>query len=310
MTTAADDLNNTYGNPSLIGRKSIDNVSTSSSTKTVPCHVNNSNKSEKIESEKNDDKVLIEITADDIMNEHHFLTLEESKEILVYKSGVYVTGGDTLIEKLSEEKLGYKLKNHSLSEIKGYIKRRTYRSIKEVDKDINVINLQNGLYDINKNELKLHSPSYYSINQKPIFYNPTVKPKLFGKFLSQVLYSHDIRTAIEIMGYTFFRDCPFEHFFKLHGYGANGKSVFTGLLTKIHGIANVSNVSFLSLISEKFALADLEFKDINIDTETFKCHDKGYIYAKKIDRWQKATYKDREKISARIRYLYICQAIF
>ncbi len=167
------------------------------------------------------------------MNEHYFLTLEESKEILVYQKGVYVTGGDTLIEKLSEEKIGYKLKNHSLSEIKGHIKRRTYKSIKEFDKDTKIINLQNGLYDIFKNELKPHSPNYYLINQKPIIYNSKAKPKLFGKFLSQVLYSHDVRTVIEIMGYTFLRDCPFEHFFKLHGYGANGKSVFTVLCCMI-----------------------------------------------------------------------------
>src|SRR6185437_306209 len=245
-----DNIGKASGNPSLVGRKSIDNISTSSSTQTVPCYVNNNSKNGKIESENNDDKVLIETTADAIMNEHHFLTLEESKETLVYQKGVYVTGGDILIEKLSEEKLGYKLKNHSLSEIKGHIKRRTYKSIKELDKDINIINLQNGLYDINKNELKPHSPSYYSINQKPISYNPTAKPKLFGMFLSQVLYDHDVRTAIEIMSYTFYRDCPFEHFFKLHGYGANGKSVFTGLLTKIHGEKNASNVSFLSLISD------------------------------------------------------------
>jgi putative DNA primase/helicase len=93
------------------------------------------------------------------------------------------------------------------------------------------------------------------------------KPKLFGKFLSQVLYHSEIRTAIEAAVYTFWRDCPFEHYFKLHGQGANGKSVFTGLLTKLHGERNVSNVSLLSLTNNQFALSDLEFKDVNIDTE-------------------------------------------
>ncbi len=147
----ANDLGNAYVNPSLIGKKSINNKShILPSTKTAYCY-DNSNKNEKIESEEYDDKVLIEITANAIMNEYYFLTLEESKEIMVYQNGVYVTGGDTLIEKLSEEKLGYKLKNHSLSEIKGHIKRRIYKSIKELDKDINIINLKNGLCHIIKN---------------------------------------------------------------------------------------------------------------------------------------------------------------
>lgn len=60
---------------------------------------------------------------------------------------------------------------------------------------------------------------------------------------------------------------PKEHYFILIGVGANGKSVHTGLLTNLHGFKNVSNVSLKSLINDRFALADLENKDVNIDTE-------------------------------------------
>ncbi len=55
------------------------------------------------------------------------------------------------------------------------------------------------------------------------------------------------------MAYTFYRDCPYEHFFKIHGRGANAKSVFTGLLTGLHSEKNVSNVSLLSLTDNRFA---------------------------------------------------------
>ncbi len=216
---------------------------------------------------ENEEETAIEQTVKEIMNRYHFLTIEESKEIWVYRDGVYVYGGDILIEKLSQEILGFKLSNYILLEIKGHIKRQTYKSKNEIDDDLNIINLQNGLYDITRNELKPHSPDYYSIVQKPIFYDPSAKSKLFGKFLSQVLYATEIRTAIEVMAYTFYRDCPYEHFFKLHGYGANGKSVFTGLLTRLHGERNVSNVSLSSLIDNRFALSDLDHKDINVDTE-------------------------------------------
>ncbi len=248
---------------------------------------------------------LVELAAEEIMSSHDFLTFEESKDILYYRNGVYVPGGETIIEKQSEEMLKYALKNKDIEEIKGHIRRQTYRSRKEIDSDINIINLRNGLYDINKNELRPHSPSYYSINQKPIVYDPKAKPKMFGNFLSQVLYQTEIRTAIEVMAYTFYRDCPFEHFFKLFGYGANGKSVFTGLLTKLHGERNVSNVSLTSLIDNRFAAADLEFKDVNIDAELSAAVIKDTSLLKKLTGGRKQPIRIEQKYKqAYDTYLY------
>lgn len=210
---------------------------------------------------------LIEEATEHIFQNYHFLTLEETKEILYYQKGVYVPGGEIIIEKEAENIFGYDLANKHLSEIKGHIIRKTYHRREELDADINIINLQNGLYDISKDKLNPHTPNYLSVNQKPIVFNPSMKPKLFGKFLKDVLYSGEIRTAVEAMAYTFYRDTPFEYFFKLFGYGSNGKSVFTGLLTKLHDDKNISNVSISALLENRFSLADLEFKDVNIDTE-------------------------------------------
>jgi putative DNA primase/helicase len=201
------------------------------------------------------------------LENYHFITHEETKELYYYKDGVYVLGGDIVIEKEAEKLFGYSLSNRDLSEIKGHIMRKTFCKRTELDKDINIINLKNGLYRIDTNELKKHSPSYLSINQKPIVYDPKAKSKLFGKFLRQVLYPSEIRTAVEAMAYTFYRDTPFEHLFILYGEGGNGKSVFTGLLTALHGEQNVSNVPLSAITSNTFALSDLEFKDVNVDTE-------------------------------------------
>ena len=146
---------------------------------------------------------LIEHATEMILENYRFLTLEESKEILYYQNGVYVPGGEILIEKESENIFGYKLANKHLTEIKGHIIRKTYRKRVELDSDLDIINLQNGLYSISKNELMPHTPDYLSINQKPIVYDPNAKPKFFGKFLKDVLYPDEIRTAIEAMAYTF-----------------------------------------------------------------------------------------------------------
>lgn len=209
----------------------------------------------------------IKIISESILTKYNFVTLEETKEILYYENGVYKYGGEILIEKEAETIAGYHLCNHDLREITSHIMRRTYHKRIELDSNGYLINVSNGLYNWKENKLYPHSPDYISTKQKPIFYDPKAKPKLFGKFLAQVLYPGNIRTGIESMAYTFLNDCPFEYFFVLLGEGSNGKSVFTGILTALHSASNVSNVSIKSLLENNFALADLEFKDVNIDEE-------------------------------------------
>lgn len=222
---------------------------------------------DQVESDEKEDTGLIEQASETIMRKHRLLTIEDSKEILYYSDGVYIGGGDILIEKEAESMFDYRLSTKAVAEIKGHIMRQTYHKRSEFDSDLNIINLKDGLYDILSGEFKPHTADYFSINQTPIPFNSKAKPTVFGKYLSEVLYPAEIRTAVEIMAYTFYRDNPFEVINILFGYGANGKSVFTGVLTALHGIRNVSNVPLSAIVKNPFALSDLENKDVNIDTE-------------------------------------------
>ena len=211
---------------------------------------------------------LIENATDQIMSKYRFLTNEHTKEILFYNNnGVYVQGGEILIEKELESIFGFELRGADISEIKGHIIRKSYVKREKFDSNLDIINLKNGLYNMRTGKLEPHSPDYYSLNQKPFPFNPKARPKYFIKFLKDVLYTEDILTAIDIIAYTFLRYSPQEYYFILIGIGANGKSVYTGLLTNLHGLKNGSNVSLTSLVNNRFALADLENKDVNIDTE-------------------------------------------
>ncbi len=213
------------------------------------------------------DRITIKQATEQLMNKYHFLTIEESKDILFYENGVYKKGGDIIIEKELELMYGYSLKASHISSIKGHIIRRTYIKSNEFDKDLNIVNLRNGLFHIKLNILQPHSHKYPSLNQKNIIYDPNAKPKLFGKFLQQVLHPKDIRTAIDMFAYTFLRTNPYELICILLGIGANGKNVFTGMITSLHGSENVSYISLKSILENQFALAGLENKDVNIDTE-------------------------------------------
>jgi putative DNA primase/helicase len=209
---------------------------------------------------------LIKSTSEQIKNKYRFAALP-SKELLYYNNGVYTKEGEIIIEKESEAICGYSLLNRALAEIKGHIIRSCYRDIDDFDNDLNIINMKNGLYNIQTGEFREHSPDYLSAIQIPVNYNPKAKPKLFGKFLNEVMYPTEIRTAVEAMAYTFLRDNPYEIINILFGYGGNGKSVFTGVLTSMHGEQNVSNVPLRAMINNPYALSDLEGKSVNIDTE-------------------------------------------
>jgi putative DNA primase/helicase len=212
------------------------------------------------------DKIIRE-TAEHILSKHHIVTVVETDEMLYYKHGVYVPGAEAIIEEECEAMFEYDMSNHLVEEIKGHIKRKTHRNRDEFDSDLYVINFKNCLYHIKYNAIRDHTPEYLSLNQKPIPYIVSVKPKLFGKFLTEVLYPTQIRTMVELFAYTFYRANPHEIFANQFGYGSNGKSVMMATLKALHGPKNSSNIPLKHLINDKFAAADLEGKDVNVDDE-------------------------------------------
>lgn len=187
--------------------------------------------------------LLVQDASEAIMSKHRFLTIEETDDLRYWENGVYESGGEILVAKELEAGYGYELNTHSLSQIIGHIKRRTYYKREELDSDISIINMKNGLYYVQSDLLIDHTPNYLSIKQISVTYKKGVMPKLFFKFLSEILYRSDKRTVIELFGYTFHKDNPFEVITTLLGGGANGKNVLLGILTALHGIDNVSNVS-------------------------------------------------------------------
>ena len=233
---------------------------------------------------KTEKQQLIEEGTQLVMSKYRFLTIEESKDILFYddEKGVYVYGGEIVIDKELEETFGFKLRTSDITEIKNHVMRQTYTKRESFDSNLDIVNFTNGLYNLRTGKFVSHTPDYYSLNQKPFPYDPKARPKYFIKFLKEVLWTEDITTAIDIIAYTFLRYNPHELYFILIGTGANGKSVFTGLVTNLHGLKNVSNVSLTSLVTNRFALADLENKDVNIDTELSSATIKDMSILKKL----------------------------
>ena len=244
---------------------------------------NNNNTTSKTKLEKIDP---IEEAVRLLMAKHRFATIWENKEILYYDEdkGVYVKDGERLIEEEVDRTFGFDLRTAGISEVMKFIMRKTYVKMEEFDSNIYIINLKNGLYNWKTDEFLPHTPDYYSLNQIPVKYDRYARPKLFLKFLREVLYQQDIRTAVELIAYTFVRKNIFEYYFILIGIGANGKSVFIGILSNLHGKNNISNVSLKSLTNDndRFALFDMVKKTVNVDIELSNANVKDVSLLKKL----------------------------
>ena len=129
------------------------------------------------------------------------------------------------------------------------------------------------VYTIGIKEFFDHTPDYYSLNQKPIKYNPEALPRRFIKFLLEVLHFRDIRTVIELIAYTFIKTHWFQQYTIFKGEGGNGKNVLIGILSHLNGEKNTSNVPLKDIAKDRFALIDLVNKDINVDTESTSVDD-------------------------------------
>ena len=88
---------------------------------------NNTNKTSTTTT-RTDKQDLIEEATRLVMSKHRFLTIEETKDILFYDEdkGVYVMGGEILIEKELDKTFDFKLKTADITEIRNYVMRKTY----------------------------------------------------------------------------------------------------------------------------------------------------------------------------------------
>jgi putative DNA primase/helicase len=208
--------------------------------------------------------------AEALEQKYHFAGTEDTDELFYYnpKKGIYVSA-EALV-KAQLEKLQPSVITDTVNNVIHKLTRRHLYKREKFDADMNIINMQNGLYDIAAGKLRKHTYRYLSRSQIPVRYDKNARCKRFGKFLGEVVYPEQVRTVVELMAYTFLRENPFELYAILLGVGANGKSVLMYVLTKLHGQENVSPVPLATLLNNRFAKKELEGKNVNIDMEMSK----------------------------------------
>ncbi|MDG7038771.1 MAG: hypothetical protein JRN37_06420 [Nitrososphaerota archaeon] len=223
--------------------------------------------------------------SDAILATMHVLTLQDTREVLIYRDGVYAEGGEQAIEKLVEKTfrhahIAQKLNRNYMNEVLAHVRWSSYTDRKEFDKDENIIHLANGLLDIRTGNVSPETPEYYSRIKLPVVYDPEAKAPLFEKTLSEILPDEDVRQdVIEEFAAVLWRTSKLQKGFMWVGNGRNGKSTLLSVLEALIGPKNFSSIAIQDLQNNRFKPAELDGKLANIysDISATEIHATGII---------------------------------
>ena len=199
----------------------------------------------------------------DWIAEHHFKTVSDTERLYHYDQGVYLDDGETILKTLIETEFGDVTSNRLVQDVIGKVKRRTYVN-RDLFNNRNVLNIKNGLLDLESLQLQPHTPDYLSSAQIDVVYNPDAKAPKIQKFLEDVAQPGDIALIEEIIGWLLWPDYNVHKAVMFLGPGRNGKGTLLRLITAFLGKKSISNVTLQDLVADRFAKADLYGKLANI----------------------------------------------
>jgi P4 family phage/plasmid primase-like protien len=164
--------------------------------------------------------------------------------------------------------LGKKAKRSYIQDAMKLLAYGIFKNGSELEQRFDLINLSNGMLDVEAKKLLPHDKKYYSRIQIPIEYKPEADAPRFRHFLLEI-FKDDPKKALtiqEFAGYIllpkiFIHSCLF-----LLGSGGNGKSVLINTISKLVGRENITALE-LHQFSDKFLLGTLRNKLLNISTE-------------------------------------------
>ena len=194
---------------------------------------------------------------------HHFKTVSDTERLYRYDHGVYLDDGETVLKTLVETEFGDVTSNRLVADVIGKVKRRTYVN-RDLFNNKNVLNVKNGLLDLETLQLLPHTPDYLSTAQIDVTYNPDAKAPTISKFLEEVAQAGDIALIEEIIGWLLWPDYNVHKAVMFLGPGRNGKGTLLRLITAFLGKKSISNVTLQDLVADRFAKADLYGKLANI----------------------------------------------
>lgn len=192
----------------------------------------------------------------EIEEDYDFVWNLFEETLYVYQDGVYQDRGERIIKEQCNIRLAGEFRTNRVNQVVEAIKTRpgVSKEKEEFKPPQYKINFENGVYDLQKQELLPHSSKYFFTQQIPWDYKENMDCPEIRDFLMEITGSEeDVQTLIEMVGYAMMTSMPIEHAFILVGKGSNGKTMFLELLKKVLNKKNVKDENLQQLESNRFS---------------------------------------------------------
>lgn len=185
-----------------------------------------------------------------------------------YESGYYQILDINQINKCTKDILADSFSVHRANEVNFALKADCYIETEELDKT-NLLNLKNGLLDLDTFKLQAHTPKIYTTIQLQVKYEPNAVCPKWEKTVDEIFQGdkNKINILQEFFGLCLTRETKHHKALFCIGDGANGKSTVLETLEAILGVKNYSAIP-LERFDNTHYLANLHGKLANISIET------------------------------------------
>jgi putative DNA primase/helicase len=218
----------------------------------------------------------------DVMAKIKFVTLENTLELFMYESGIYVSNGkpERIISEVVRQKLLDLCTKQDVIEVIARIKDATYVNPDFFENQSpEFICVTNGVLNLLTGNLEPFNPNFHFRNKIGIPYEVPEAGREWcvktGKFFREIVEDgtpdvsgnvteQKINALFEFFGYCLFPDHPIHKAFLLIGDGSNGKTTLLNLLNVFLGRENISNIDLQSICQDRFACAEVRGKLANI----------------------------------------------
>ena len=137
----------------------------------------------------------------------------------------------------------------------------------------NLLNIQNGIFDVETGAVTDHDPDLIFLSQLPVIWDPDARSERYDNFICQALPDAEQRRLWEeICGYSLTRDCRYQTGTLLTDEdnietGNTGKSTCAEIVARMLGPQACSRLPLADL-SARFSVAQMIGKHINISSES------------------------------------------
>jgi len=216
--------------------------------------------------QESEDEISVSDLAEAITAKHRFAK-DGGGRLYIHRGGCYQPDGASSIHQQVKRLL------QRMHLLKKWTSRKSEEVVKYIAVDapllwecppLDVVNVQNGLLNVDTQALSPHSPDFLSPVQLPVEFNREARCPGWEKFIGEVFPGDAEAIAWEIPSWLMTPDCSIQKAVLLIGDGANGKSTYLRGVLAFLGRRNVAAVSLHKLEEDRFSVARLVGRLANV----------------------------------------------